>query len=365
MVAFLNLDEVIHIIRTEDKPKEKLIKQFSISQTQAEAILEIKLRQLAKLEEIKIRDEQDALAKEREELEKTLKSATRLKTLIKKELQQDLKQYGDKRRSPIVEREEAKAIKEEDLIPSEPITVILSKKGFIRAAKGHEVDGSSLGYRSGDHFLMQACGKSKDNSLFLDSAGKSYALSARHLPSARGHGDPLTSKLKPSPGETFVGVLMGAATDLVLLASDAGYGFVTPLSQLVTKNRNGKSILKCPTAAKALAPTPIKDIQSQLLAAVTSEGRLLVFPIADLPELARGKGNKIINIPSAKAKAREELCIAVAVLFDNDALTLYSGKRHITLKPKDLNNFLGERGRRGNLLPRGFRNVDAIEVVEK
>ncbi len=363
LIAFLNIDAVIKIIRTEDKPKPVLIRKFKLSERQAEAILEIKLRQLAKLEEIKIRAEQEALANERDEIQKILKSAARLKKLIKQELEEDADAYGDARCSPLVQREEAKAIREEELIPSEPITIVLSRKGFVRSAKGHEVDGLTLNYKSGDGFCMQAQGRSNAQSVFIDASGKSYSMPSHNLPSARGHGEPLTAKLKPTPGTGFVGVMMGADESYVLLASSAGYGFVTQLSTLYCKNRNGKTVLRCPQGATALAPAIITDLESQYLAAATSEGHLLLFPVADLPELARGKGNKIINIPAAKWKAGEESCVAVTVLAETDSLLLYSGKRSLTLKPKDLANFHGERGRRGNLLPRGFRHVENLTVA--
>lgn len=365
LVAFLNIDEVIRIIRHEDHPKAALIKQFSLSETQAEAILEIKLRQLAKLEEIKIREEQQSLAAERDELEKTLQSAQRLKNLIKEELLADAEAYGDKRVSPLVQRDEAKAIKEEEMLPSEPVTVILSKKGFVRSAKGHEVDGSSLSYKSGDDFLMSARGRSNAQTVFIDSDGRTYSLAAHTLPSARGHGDPLTARLKPTPGQQFLGVMMGADDDFYLLASDAGYGFITQLESLYCKNRNGKAVLKCPAGAQVLQPCMINDTESQFVASVTSEGHLLIFPVADLPELARGKGNKIINIPAAKLKSREEWCVGVAILSEGDCLVLHSGKRKLTLKPKDLANFHAERGRRGGLLPRGFRRVERLEVSSR
>ena len=365
MIAFLNIDEVIRIIREEDKPKQALIKKYKLSEKQAEAILEIKLRQLAKLEEVKITAEQGELNKEREQLELLLSSDARLKTLIKKEIKADIEAFGDQRRSPIVSREEAKALRQEDLIPSEANTVVLSIKGFVRAAKGHDIEGHDLNYRSGDGFLMQAQGRSNAQVVFIDSSGKTYSLAAHTFPSARSHGEPLTSRLKPVPGEKFIGILAGKDNGYCLLASDAGYGFITQLQHLHCKNRNGKAAIRCPENAKVITPINIDNVDSQYIAAVSSEGRLLLFPVAELPELSRGKGNKIINIPSARAKAREELCIAVAILHDNSPLKIYSGRRHLTLKPKDLVNFQGERGRRGQLLPRGFRQVDRIEAVMK
>ncbi len=365
LIAYLNLDEIIEIIRRSDKPKPALMKKFKLSEAQADAILEIKLRQLAKLEQIKIEQEQQDLVAERDELEKILKSAARLKTLIKKELKSDLDLYGDKRRSPLVEREEAKAIRESDMLPSESITVVLSKKGFVRSAKGHNVEGNALNYRSGDGYLMQAQGRSNQLAIFIDSVGRSYSVGAHTLPSARGHGEPLTAKLKPAPGVSFQGVMMGSDDDFYVLASDAGYGFVTQLQHLHCKNRAGKAVLRCPEGAKVLSPCRVSDVESEYIAMVTSEGRLLIFPLVDLPELARGKGNKIIQIPSARLKAREEWCVGLAVLDEESNLVVYSGKRHLTLKPKDWEHFEGERGRRGSMLPRGFRKVDGLEVVNK
>ncbi|WP_423063330.1 DNA topoisomerase IV subunit A [Candidiatus Paracoxiella cheracis] len=365
IIAFLNLDEIIAIIRQEDKPKPVLMKRFKLSEKQAEAILEIKLRQLAKLEEKKIRAEQNELAAERDDLEKTLASKTRLKTLVRSEIKADKEAFGDERRSPIVERPEAQAMREEDMIPAEPVTVVMSKKGWVRSAKGHEVSGESLNYKSGDEFFSQVQGRSNEQVVFLDSNGKSYSILAHTLPSARGLGEPLTSRLKPAPGSTFVGMLMGSPDQLCLLASDAGYGFLTPLENLYVKNRSGKAVIKPPKNSIVLTPQFVTDKESQYVAAVTTEGRLLVFPIAELPELPRGKGNKIISVPSARVANREEYCVGVAVLNENSSLALYSGKRSLTLKPDDLANFQGERGRRGNKLPRGFRKVESIAVVEK
>lgn len=362
LIAHLNIDEVIAVIRGHDEPKQALIKKFDLTEKQAEAILEIKLRQLAKLEEIKIRAEQDELEKERKQLEQILSSKARLKTLVKKELQADKEKFGNARRTQLVERPEAQALREEEMLPKEALTVVLSKRGWVRAAKGHEVDGASLNYKSGDSFLVQAVGYSNQQVMFLDSDGKSYSLAAHTLPSARGLGDPITSRLKPAPGSEFVSCLMGDDKEEYLIASDAGYGFITQLENLSCKNKGGKSFLKVPTAAKALMPQRIENKEDQYLAAVTNEGRLLIFPVADMPELPRGKGNKIINIPSKRAAAREELCVAVVLLYENSSLTLFSGKRKLTLKAADLANFQGERAQRGALLPRGFRRVEGLEV---
>ncbi len=363
LIAFLNIDEVIAIIRHEDEPKPALIKRFSLSEKQAESILEIKLRHLAKLEEIKIRGEQADLSAERDQIEKVLQSETRLKNLVKKEIQEDKQRYGDPRRSPIVSRPEAKALREEEMVPAEPVTIVLSKQGWIRAAKGHEVEGASLSYRAGDEYAMQALGRSNVPAVVIDSEGKSYSLLPHTLPSARGQGEPLTKYVQSSSGVNFVAILSNeeAETEYVL-ASDFGYGFIVKLNDLYSKTRTGKLILKVPEGAKVLISGEIADKNNQYLAVVTNQGRLLLFPVAQLPELARGKGNKIIQIPSARAISREEYCVGIAVLNKNNVLTLYAGKRSLRLTPKDLAAFLGERGQRGALLPRGFRQVDFCKV---
>lgn len=365
LIAFLNIDEVIKIIRKEDKPKPALIKKFKISDRQAEAILELKLRQLAKLEEIKINAEQKELAAERKTIEQLLKSAARLKTFIKGEIKADAEKYGDKRRTPIVEREEAKAFSEVELISTEPVTIVLSARGWMRAAKGHEVDPSTLQYKSGDSFKIAARGKSNQLAIFMDSTGRAYSLPAHSLPSARGQGEPVSGKVNPPSGATFEGVVIGEDDSDVLLASDAGYGFVGKVGDLISKNKSGKAVLRPPKGGKVLAPRMIGDYKKDLIVAITNEGRMLMFPIAELPRLAKGKGNKIISIPTARVAERIEFVVALTVLTDQDTLTVHAGKRHHNLKPADLAHYRGERGRRGNKLPRGFQNVDKIEVVAK
>ncbi len=367
LAAFLNIDEVIHIIRTEDKPKQVLMDRFGVTDIQAEAILELKLRQIAKLEEIKIRGEQDELAKERDSLETILGSATKLKNLVKKELLSIAETYGDDRRSPIVVRGEAQALSETDLLTSDPITVVLSDKGWIRAAKGHDVDPTALNYKSGDSYKLSAAGKSNQHVLLIDSTGRSYALAAHTLPSARGQGEPASGRLNPPSGAVFSGLLMGDEKQKILIASDAGYGFVTELGNLHTKNKAGKALLTLPKGARVLPPYPIangSDVADALVAIVSNEGRLLIFPLADVPELARGKGNKMLSIPGARVEAREEFVIAVTVVQPHQKLTVYSGKRHTVFKMADLEHYRGERGRRGHKLPRGFQNVDSMMVSE-
>ncbi|MEZ8062490.1 MULTISPECIES: DNA topoisomerase IV subunit A [Vibrio] len=362
LVAYLNIDEVIEIIRTEDEPCPVLMSRFNITETQANAILDIKLRNLAKLEEFKIRAEQEELEAERDKLEKLLGSERRLNTLIKKEIQADAEKYGDDRRSPLIERAEAKALTERDLVPSEPITVVLSEKGWIRHAKGHEVDAEGLNYKSGDKFLASAKGKSNQQAVFLGSDGRSYSLESHSLPSARSQGEPITGRLNVSPGTSIRQVVMGEDEQLWLVGSDAGYGFVCKGGDLLSKNKSGKALVNLPQASEVMMPSPIADLDSNQILAITNQGRMLLFPIKDLPQLTKGKGNKIINIPSAKAKEREEFVSHLMAIPENATLTIYAGKRKLGLKPADLENFRGERGRRGGLLPRGLQRVTRIDI---
>lgn len=364
LVAYLNIDEIIHIIRTEDAPKQVMMERFGISDIQAEAILNLRLRNLAKLEEFEIRAEQDKLEAERQSLEDILGSHAKLKKLIVKEIKADMEKFGDDRRSPIVVRGEAKAIDETDLVAAEPVTVVLSKKGWVRAAKGHEVDPTSLSYKAGDEFQAAAKGKSNQNAIFFDSTGRSYTLQAHTLPSARGQGEPLSARLEPPSGATFDGVLMGYDHQLCLMASDAGYGFILKLADAQSRNKAGKGLLSLPSKARVLQPKLVHDADNEFVAAVSNEGRMLVFPLKELPELSKGKGNKIISIPSARAEAREEYVVDVVVINRNQQLKIIAGKRHIGLKFSDLEHYMGERGRRGSMLPRGFQKVDAIEVVD-
>ncbi|MFN3162622.1 MAG: DNA topoisomerase IV subunit A [Pseudohongiellaceae bacterium] len=365
LIAYLNIDEVIRIIRTEDKPKPVLMKSFKLSDRQAEAILELKLRHLAKLEEMKIKGEQDELSAERKTLEQLLKSPARLKTFIKKEIQADAKRFGDDRRTPLVVREEAKAFSETELISTEPVTIVLSERGWTRAAKGHEVDPAALQYKSGDAFKLAARGKSNQPAIFLDSTGRAYSLAAHALPSARGQGEPLSGKVNPPSGATFEGVVIGENQQDVLLASDAGYGFVAKVGDLISKNKAGKAVLRLPKGAKVLPAMMVDDYDNSMIVAISNEGRMLMFPLSELPRLAKGKGNKIISIPTARVADRVEFVIALAVLGPEDGLTVHAGRRHHNLKPADLDHYRGERGRRGNKLPRGFQNVDHVELLVK
>lgn len=364
LIAYLNIDEVIDIIRSYDNPKAELMSRFELSERQAESILEIKLRQLAKLEEIKIRAEQKELNIEREYLEKILSSKTRMNTLMKKEILEAAEKYGDDRRSVIVERNEAKALSEKDLMPSESVTVVVSQKGWARCAKGHDIDATALSYKSGDEYLCAAKGRSNRPVVFIDSAGRAYATDAHSLPTARSQGEPLTGRFNLASGENFEKVLMADDECRYLLSSDAGYGFVGSFADMVSRNKNGKAMLTLSAQAKVMTPKLISDFENELVLSITSEGRMLVFPIKDLPVLSKGKGNKIINIPSARAKAREEYVTLLEVLPPDSSVTLHAGKRKLTLKASDIEHYKGERGRRGNKLPRGLQRVDHI-VVEQ
>ena len=362
--VFLNLDKAIHIIRTADNPKISLIEAFSLSEEQADHILETRLRQLARLEEVKIRSEKDQLRTEKVDLELLLSSDNRLKTLVKRELETAADDYGDSRRSPLVERVEAQAFNEKDLLTNEAITVILSASGWIRAAKGHDVDPTTLSYKSGDSFLSMARGRSNQNVFLQDSGGRFYSLASHTLPSARGQGEPATGRLSPPSGSSFQHVLMGADSQKIFLGSDAGYGFVTQIGNLFTKNRAGKSVVSIPRGGRVMSPKVIFG-DNCYIAAVSNEGRLLIFRLAELPELARGKGNKIINIPASRLVDRQEYVSDYAILESEGSLIVYSGKRYHVIKNKDLEHYFGERGRRGRKLPRGFQRVDRLDCSVK
>jgi topoisomerase-4 subunit A len=363
LIAFLNLDEVIHIIRTEEAPKTVLMTRFDLTELQADYILDTKLRQLARLEEMKIRAEQAELEAERRELIEILGSDMRMRALIKSELTADMEKYGDARRSPIVAREEARAFSETELLSSEPVTVVLSEKGWVRAAKGHDIDPEGLSYKSGDKFLLAAKGRSHQQVVFLDSTGRSYSLPAHGLPSARGQGEPLTGRISPPSGANFTAVILAEPEQKLLMMSDAGYGFVSTFGELLSKNKSGKASISLSKGARVMVPRPVYDLASELVVVVSTDGRLLVFPIQELPELAKGKGNKMIGIPAARLASREEYVIDVALFRPEDTLLVHSGKRHLKLGYDDLTHYLGERGRRGHMLPRGLQRVDRIEVV--
>lgn len=363
LIVYLHLDEVIAIIRKEDEPKAKLIKRFKLSDEQAEAILDIKLRHLARLEEIQIKREQKDLTAEQQDIEQTLASSARLKKLVRKELQQDNEKYGDERRSPLVVRKEAQAMRETEILPTEPVTVVLSTMGWVRAAKGHDVDPLTLSYKAGDTFLSVAQGQSNQPAVFLDSTGRIYSLPAHTLPSARGQGEPLTGRLNPPDGAQFIGLILGENEQKYLLASDAGYGFVVKLEDLYGKNRAGKAALSLPKGSKPLQPQLVSNKETDLIAAVTNTGHMLIFSLKELPELAKGKGNKILSIPGSRVLNREEFLVDIAVLQSNQLLVVASGKKQLKLKPADWQHYVSERGRRGHKLPRAFQHVDKLMVV--
>ena len=362
IIAYLNIDEVIAIIREDDDPKAELMVRFNLSERQVEAILEMKLRHLAKLEEVRLRVELDELSTERNTLQQILADEKRLKALIKEEMIADRDRFGDARRSPLIERGESCALKEEDVLPNEPITVILSQKAWIRAGKGHDINGRELSYKAGDEFKSQINTRSNQIVLFFDSEGKVYSLPGHSFPSARGQGEPLTSRLNPTDGMVFEAMAGGAPEQWLLLASDAGYGFIARIQDLYVKSRNGKACVKLSPGSRLLLPRLISDISLQLIACVSNVGRLLVFALTELPELARGKGNKIISIPTAKVLSREEWVVDIQILSPGQVLTVHAGRRHFTLNHSDLSAYHGKRGQRGNRLPRGLQNVTSLVV---
>jgi len=365
MIAYLNIDKIIKIIRKEEKPKNILMKNFKLSDIQADAILNLRLRRLAKLEELKIKADLGNLKKEKKELEAILKSKQRLKTVIKKEIEADAKLFADDRQSEIKEAKEAKVIDEKSLITSEPVTIVLSEKGWVRAAKGHDIDPTSLNYKSGDNFKQMSQGKTNQLAVFIDSSGRCYSLPSHSLPSARSFGEPVSARLTPPDGVSFEGVMTGTPDTVYLLAADSGYGFMIKLKDIYTKNRNGKLILKVPENSNVLLPTKVNDIENDWVAAVSSIGRLLMFPISELTLLTKGKGLKIIQIPPAKLKTREEYVVAMTAMGETDNLTIFTNKRHTVLKADEHEKFIGERGRRGAMLSRNFRNVIRISSETK
>ncbi len=361
LAAYLNLDEVIRIIRREDEPKPVLMKRFKLSDIQAEAILETKLRHLAKLEEMKIRDEQKKLREEKEDIESTLKSKAKLKKLISTEIEADAEKYGDDRRTKIVEREAAVAIDESELVANEPATIVLSKGGFVRSAKGHEIDARTLQYKAGDEYQHAAKGRSVQQAVFLDSTGRAYSLVAHSLPSARGLGEPMSSRVDPPDGAKWRGVMIGEPDDLWLVASDAGYGFTVRLKEAYASKKAGKTLLNLPEGALVLPPSPVQG-DDALVAVTSKDGKLLVFPVKDVPELPRGKGNKLFDIPSKKFATREDFMTGMVVVPRDKGLIVRSGERKMTIDWKDLKDYRGQRAQRGAVLPRGWRTVDTLET---
>ena len=363
LVAYLNIDEVIEIIRTYDDAKAELMSRYQLSEIQAHAILEIKLRQLAKLEEIQIRGEMAELSEEQQKLELLLSSDRRLNTLVKKEIKADAEKYGDDRRSPMIERLEAKALTEKELMPSEAVTVVLSTQGWVRSAKGHDIDAQALSFKAGDEFLIGCQGRSNQSCTFIDTSGRAYSLDAHSLPSARTQGEPLTGRFNQNENVPFACVLMGDESDRYIISSDHGYGFVANFSDINSRNKNGKALINLTTNALLLEPQKLSNNKDDLCLTISNEGRMLIFPVASLPSLSKGKGNKMINIMTAKATKREEFVTMLKIISPDSAVTLHAGKRKLTLKANDLAHYQGERGRRGNKLPRGLQRVDNIDVI--
>jgi len=364
LIAYLNIDEVIAIIRHEDDPKAVMMERFKITDRQAESILELRLRHLAKLEEMKIRGEMDELTKERKQLEVLLSSDTRLKTLIRKELTADAEKFGDDRRSKIVERQASKALDATALLPTEPLTIVISESGWVKAAKGHDVDPTSLNFRTGDRYLTSVKARSNQQIVFLDETGRSYSLSAHTLPSARGQGEPLSGRLQSAPEVRFVAVLAVESDKTILLTNSAGYGFVTTLDNLLAKNKAGKALFNLPKGAKILPPLMLEDQDNDQIAVASGDGRLLVFAAKDIPALNKGKGVRLINIPQARFSGGQEWMQSVIIVPQQRSLTLHAGRRHLTLKPADLEHYAGERGKRGHKLPRGLQKVTGVDVAE-
>ncbi|MDE2306569.1 MAG: DNA topoisomerase IV subunit A, partial [Gammaproteobacteria bacterium] len=362
LIAFLNLDEVIRIVRTEESPKPVLMKRFSLDEIQAEAILETKLRHLARLEEMKIRAEQKELAEERDEIEKTLKSRARLAKLVREELESDAEEYGDPRRSRIVERAAAQAISETELLSSEPVTVILSRLGWVRAAKGHDIDPRSLAYKGGDEFQAAARGRNLQQAVFIDSTGRAYSLDAHQLPAARGYGEPLSGSVDPPDGATFAAVLIGEPEDRWLLLSDAGYGFRARLADLYARNRKGKAVLKLPENAHVLPAQPIGSAEA-LAVLVNTEGEVLALPCAGIEEMSVGKGQNLYGIPGKKSAERDEFLVAAAVVGPAEQLTVYSGNSApMKLRFAELDAFRDQKGRRRQRFSRAYKQIDRLEV---
>jgi topoisomerase-4 subunit A len=367
LTAHLNIDEVIRIIRENDEPKPVLIERFTLSDIQAEAVLNLRLRNLARLEEFEIRAEQEELVKERDELQGLLDNPNKLTSLIRKELKEDAEKYGDDRRSPLVIREASQVLDETALIPSEPVTVVLSEMGWIRAAKGHDIDPNTLSYKQGDKFQASAFGRSNQQVVLLDSTGRSYTLSAHTLPSARGQGDPLSGRFKPAEGASFKSVIMPSANkddeQLFLLSSSFGYGFICKFEDMLSRAKAGKATVSLGKAGAEIAcPSQITDIETDMIAAVTSEGYLLIIDAKEVPQLPRGKGNKIINVPSKRLTAGEEKIVAIIALAQGAKLIVHAGKKHKSIQGAELIEYQGERGKRGKLLPQGYRNVSRLET---
>ena len=363
LTIFVDLDKVIKIIRQSDEPKKELIKAFKLSEIQANAILEIRLRQLAKLEQLKIENERNELVSEQDEIEKILKSKSRLKTLIKNELVEIRELFGEERKSPIIDSTNAKVFSEEDTIVTEPITVVLSKAGWIRSAKGHEIDPNTLSYRGDDSLQDFARGRSNQLAVFLDSNGKAYSVPSHSLPSARGMGEPITGRLNADSGVQFISSVIGTEGSKFLIMNTAGYGYISEYQNMISNKKSGRAFMKLPDNAKMLKAIPLKDNHTHI-AAVSNIGKLLIFNIEELPILGKGKGNKIINIPKDKLAAGEEFMAHAQLLADNSSLKIEVGKRSVTLKPKDWTEYVLSRAKRGKKVGK-LINIERLTEVTK
>ncbi|MCY3769457.1 MAG: DNA topoisomerase IV subunit A [Gammaproteobacteria bacterium] len=364
LIAYLNLDEVIRIIRNEDKPRPRLIQRFKLSGIQADAILDTRLRHLARLEEMKIQGEKTELEKERQHLAELLKSRTKLKRLVRDELSADANKYGDNRRSPLIVREAPKALDQNVLMPAEPVTVVLSAKGWIRAAKGHDVQAENLNFKAGDTYLCSVQGRTDEYLLVIDSTGRTYPFSAHNLPSARSFGEPLSSSCNPKSGALFKGLMMGTTETEYLLATDAGYGFIAKIGEILPRNKAGKATLTVPEGANVLMPKKINDYDDDWIAVITKTGRLLIFTVGELAQRSKGKGLQLINIPNAKFRSGEESVVDCTIFQEGNRLRIYSGQRYLNLKPRDFDNYVGVRAKQGNFLPRGFRQTHSIITLD-
>ncbi|OOS25853.1 DNA topoisomerase IV subunit A [Moraxella porci DSM 25326] len=356
LIAYLNIDEVIRIIREEDDPKLELMNRYGLSDIQADAILDIKLRQLAKLEEIELNAERDRLEAERAVIAEQLANPDALTALLIDELTADAKEHGDERRSPVVERNEATSLKATELISAEPVTVVISQAGWIRLAKGHGTDPSEMNYRAGDGYLTHALGKSTERLILLDNTGRSYGLDTVNLPSARGQGDPITSLLNLASGSKIEQLLFNTPHNIIM-ASSTGYGFVNSINNLDTAQKAGKTSINLGDGT--LLPVALIDEADTLVAVSVSNGNLLIFPLDDLPQLAKGKGNKLVNLKG------DETITAITSLSAADSLVISAGKRTLTLKPNDIANYTGKRAGRGAALPKGFGKVNAMTKLIK
>jgi len=364
LAVYLNIDEVIKIIRESDEPKKEIIREFKLTDIQANAILEIKLRQLAKLEQIKLEEERSKLSDEQKEIETILSSKARLKTLIKKELLEIKENFGEERKSPIKSASNAKVFSEEETLVTEPITVVLSEAGWIRSGKGHEIDPSSLSYRGEDKLQDYARGKSNQTAVFIDSSGKVFSIASHSLPSARGMGEPISGRVNAESGVNFISALIGEPDDKFIFTNTAGYGYISEFSNTISNKKTGKAFMKIPEGASLIKSQKLRE-DHQYIAAVSSIGKLLIFRLDELPILPKGKGNKIINIPTAKFKSKEEKMLDIQLLAEDSNLVVHYGTKTRSLPFKDWQHYISSRAKRGNILAGHLKRVESISEEVK